>query len=144
MKDDASITVALIASGRSVRITPHGKSMLPLLNGKTDTVVVGPLQGAPKKGALVLYREAGGDLAVHRVMRAQAEAGVCDILGDGNEMPERGVPLTDVYGRVERICRNGREFSTQNLFYLFYVWVWTHTKRFRRRLLQLAEKYTKA
>ena len=140
MIEDASITVALIAEGHTVRLTPQGTSMLPLLNGKTDSVVVGPLQGAPKAGDLVFYRDANGTLVVHRVLQTNEAAGTCDIMGDGNLSVERGIPLTDVYGRADRICRNGREFSARNIFYLVYVLIWTHTKRFRRRLLELVKK----
>ena len=141
MKDDASITAALIAEGHSVRLTPQGTSMLPLLDGRTDSVVVGPLQGTPRRGDLVLYRDANGVLVVHRVLCVHDETGACDLLGDGNVTTERAIPPARIFGRVCRICRSGREFSARNPLYLFYVWVWTHTKRFRRRLLQLAEKY---
>ncbi|MBR4726858.1 MAG: S24/S26 family peptidase [Clostridia bacterium] len=140
MKDDASITVALIAEGHAVRLTPQGVSMRPLLDGKTDSVVVGPLQGDPKPGDLVLFREAGGLLAVHRVLCVRGESGACDLLGDGNITPERDVPLRNVFGRVERICRRGREFSVRHPFYRIYVLIWMHTRRYRKKLLRLLAK----
>lgn len=142
MKDEPSITAALLASGRSVRVTPQGKSMLPLLDGKMDSVVVNPLRGSPKRGDLALYREPGGELVLHRITRVYAEKGVCDVRGDGNLGLEK-VPIACMYGVAGRICRKGREFSVRHPLYLAYVWGWCHTRRFRKKLLKLYQKYQK-
>ena len=136
MKDDASITAALISAGRSVRITPHGNSMLPLLDGKNDSVVVGPLRGTPKKGDLVLFRDGEGALVLHRVIRVDAESRACDMLGDGNVTPEREIPPERIIGQAESICRKGRAFSVRHPLFVLYGWIWTHTVRRRARLLR--------
>ena len=137
MMEKPSITAALIASGRPMRLTPRGKSMLPLLDGEKDSVLAASFPGLPRKGDVVLYRDRSGALAVHRVIRVDKAGNCCDLLGDGNLAVEKAIPGENIYGRVERICRRGKDFSVRHPLYRLYGFAWVALRRYRKKLFRL-------
>ena len=136
MSDRLSVTEALIQSGNQMRIVPQGTSMLPLLDGEKDSVVVASLCSPPEKFSLVLYRDDHDALVVHRVVNVCVETQTCVLLGDGNIALERDIPFSRICGVVTRICRHGCEFSVKHPFYLLYVYLWHMACRYRRHLLR--------
>ena len=135
MTEPLSVTEALVLSGKTLRLVPRGRSMLPLLDGESDSVVVVPLRSLPKRFSLALYRDAEDALVVHRVVAVHGETGTCDLLGDGNLRIERDVPLSSLCGVVERIRRRGHEFSVNHPVYKLYTYLWYILLLCRKRLL---------
>lgn len=140
---DLSILASLLLTGHSIRVTPHGRSMRPLLNGVSDRVDVEPLSGMPQENDLVFYRDQSGALAVHRVCCVHAESDCADMLGDGNLVTEYAIPLTDVYGRVSVIHRGDRDISVKDAGYRRYVRFWRKALPVRRYLLKAYELFCK-
>ena len=56
--------------GQKIKFTPSGTSMLPMLDGKNDTVTFAPKPDKLKKYDVAFYRrKKSGQLVLHRVVR---------------------------------------------------------------------------
>ena len=58
-----------LESGQSVRFSPKGVSMLPMLRQGRDQVTLTALHGSPKKYDILLYRRGNGSFVLHRVVK---------------------------------------------------------------------------
>ena len=61
---------SLPAAGQSVRFSPRGVSMLPMLRQGRDSVVLSPAPKQLRKYDLPLYRRDDGSYVLHRVVKA--------------------------------------------------------------------------
>lgn len=95
-----ALVESLLKEGLAVRMAAEGNSMRPTY-GSPSEVVIRPLgvEGI-KPGETVLYRNASGDLRLHRVMRIDKDAGVVSLKGDASPDQVERVPLEDVLGTV--------------------------------------------
>ena len=62
-----------LSAGGSVRFSPHGTSMLPMLKDGRDQVVLSPLPDKLKKYDLPLYRRENGQYVLHRIVKVVPE-----------------------------------------------------------------------
>ena len=69
-----------LEAGQSVRFSPRGVSMLPMLRQGIDSVVLSPLPGALRKYDLPLYRYPSGKYVLHRIVKVREQAYLC--MGD--------------------------------------------------------------
>jgi hypothetical protein len=91
----------LLARGTRVRMAVGGRSMAPRLRDN-DIVTIEPLTGTSVHfGELVLFRNAGGALVLHRVLRRWR--GHLQTGGDASIRLDRAVARERVLGRVCRI-----------------------------------------
>lgn len=109
----------LLAGGRIVRINPQGTSMLPLLRGGRDGILLTAVSGPLKKNDVVLYRRANGQFILHRIIRA-GEHDTYDIRGDHQLIAENGVPQSAILAIMTGFVRNGRPHSTDETGYKLY------------------------
>ena len=128
-----------LASGGTVRLPITGTSMLPLLVAGRDTVVLGAVGGPLQKYDLPLYRRADGAFVLHRVVAVE-QPGVYTMCGDNQWVKEPGVRQAQLIGRVERICRRGREFPVTAARYRAYCRLWALLWPVRRYLVALRGK----
>ena len=77
---------ATLAAGDSARVQVAGTCMAPLINDG-DHVVIEALTGPPRRGDIVVARDAQGELVCHRVLSVS---------------PEHLLLAGDVRGRLER------------------------------------------
>lgn len=118
-----------LAAGRSVRLSPRGVSMLPMLRQGRDSVVLSPITGRLKRYDLPLYRRDNGQYVLHRVVRA-GESYTC--MGDNQFVPEPGLRHEQMLAVVTAFTRGGREYSTANVGYRLYCRVWCAVRPVRR------------
>lgn len=100
-------------TGASVRFSPSGVSMLPILRQGKDSVLLSPLSGPLKRFDLPLYQRTDGKYILHRVVDVQGSHYVCR--GDNQReyeivYPEQILAVVTAFWRSERrIELNSRE-----------------------------------
>lgn len=93
----------LLREGKSVRFMPRGTSMRPFIEGGQDSVEVAPVDGAIRRGDIVLAHW-GNDYVLHRVYRiAERPERPYILMGDGNLHEQECCSEADVVGRVTQI-----------------------------------------
>lgn len=115
--------------GQTVRFSPRGTSMLPMLRQGLDTVTLSPAPERLRKFDLPLYRRENGQYVLHRVIRA-GSAYTC--MGDNQFAPEPGVGHDQVIALVTAFSRDGREYSVHSPAYWFYCRLWHFSRPVRR------------
>lgn len=95
----------LLATGKEVRFTPSGVSMRPYIEGDRDSVILTPLNRAPRVGDILLAEVetlcGNKTYVLHRLIRIEDETLV--LQGDGNLAGEELCNAADIIGRVTRI-----------------------------------------
>lgn len=106
-----------LAAGESVRFTPHGISMRPMLEGGRDKVVLSPVTGKLKKYDLPLYRRDNGQYVLHRIVGV-GETYTCR--GDNQMYNESGIRQEQLLAVVTEFARKGKTYSVTDPCYLLY------------------------
>jgi hypothetical protein len=92
-----------IADGRSVRFRLKGTSMLPLLRGDKDEIILYPCKPADLHPLdVILFRYKGNHL-LHRIIKIDGNH--LYIQGDGSFMAKEECDVKDVVGKVHAIVR---------------------------------------
>lgn len=118
-----------LADGHSVRFSPMGVSMLPMLRQGRDSVVLSPVPERLKKYDLPLYRRDDGKYVLHRIVEA-GETYTC--VGDNQFALERGLRHDQMIACVTAFNRGGRDISTENPLYRAYCAIWHCSRPWRR------------
>ena len=118
-----------LSIGQSVRFSPKGISMLPMLRQGRDSVVLSPLPERLKKYDLPLYRRANGQYVLHRIVEV-GETFTC--LGDNQFVPEPGVTREQMIGIVAGFYRDDQFHDVREWEYRLYSRVWYHSRHLRR------------
>ncbi len=109
-----------LAKGNSVTCFTVGISMRPLLRERQTHVTLAP-PSSFRRGDILLYKRANGQLVLHRLIRRRGD--ICLIRGDNTYGLEK-VPADRVIGVVTHIYRRGRLFAVENRLYSAYVALW--------------------
>ncbi len=117
-----------LSAGRSVRFSPSGNSMLPMLREGIDSVVLSPLPDKLKKYDLPLYKRTSGQYVLHRVINT-GETYTC--IGDNQFYKETGLYHNQMIALVTAFSRNGRDISTNNFGYRIYCRLWHYSRPVR-------------
>lgn len=118
-----------LAEGQSVRFSPRGVSMLPMLRQGLDTVTISPLPRKLKKYDLPLYQRDDGHYVLHRIIRV-GETYTC--IGDNQFVKETGVRADQMIGLVTEFTRGEKPISVKDWRYRLYCRIWAMS-RFPRR-----------
>ncbi len=115
-------------SGRRVRFSPRGVSMLPMLRQGIDCVTLSPVTGALKKYDLPLYKRENGQYVLHRVI-AVGDTYTC--MGDNQFDPEPGLRHEQIIAVVTAFTRGKKEYSVNDWRYWFYCRFWHYSRPVR-------------
>ncbi len=121
-----------LSEGRSVRLSPSGISMLPMLRQGIDSVVLSSLTGKLKKYDLPLYQRDNGQYVLHRIVKS-GDTYTC--IGDNQFGRETGLRYDQFIGIVTAFYRKNHKICVTNPAYQIYCRIWHYT-RFVRRILQ--------
>lgn len=130
-----------LAAGQTVRFSPMGVSMLPMLREGQDSVVLSPAPERLRKYDLPLYRRDNGAYVLHRVT-AVGETYTC--IGDNQFVCEPGIRQDQIIAVVTQFRRKGREHSVTEPGYRLYCILWYHSRPIRhfcRRLLRWIRRH---
>lgn len=117
-----------LAAGKTVRFSPKGTSMLPMLRQGIDTVTLSPLPGRLEKYDLPLYRRDNGQYVLHRIVDA-GETYTC--VGDNQFETEPGVRQDQLIAVVSGFTRGGREYGVTDHSYRLYCRFWHYSRPVR-------------
>lgn len=117
-----------LAAGKTVRFSPRGISMLPMLRQGVDSVVLSPLPEKLEKYDLPLYQRDDGHYVLHRIVKA-GETYTC--IGDNQFDFEPGLRRDQMIALVTTFTRGDREIPVTDLRYRIYcrVWHWSRSGR---------------
>ena len=135
LDDVMPIMEETLAAGQSVRFSPRGISMLPLLRQGIDSVVISPLPETLKKYDLPLYRRDDGKYILHRIVEVGE---TCTCIGDNQFAPEAGVRRDQMIALVTGFYRDEKYHSVDEPAYRLYCRFWHYSRpirHFTRRAL---------
>ena len=118
-----------LAAGKTVRFSPRGTSMLPMLRQGKDQVVLSPLPEKLKKYDLPLYQRKNGQFVLHRIVGV-GDTYTC--LGDNQFDVEPGLGHEQMIALVTAFTRDGREIPVTAWHYRLYCRLWYHSRPIRR------------
>ena len=132
-----------LESGKTVRFSPRGISMLPMLRQGIDSVELSPLPQRLKKYDLPVYRYPSGKYVMHRVVAVREDHYLC--LGDNTYEYEK-IRHDQMIAVVSAFKRGEKRIGVEALSYRVYCRVWVasyplrkllkRVKNFLRRLLK--------
>ena len=122
----------LLAAGKTVRFSPRGTSMLPLLRQGLDTVTLAPITGHPQKYDVLLYQRDNGQYILHRMVKVGETH---TFIGDNQFVYERGVREDQLIAVVTGFSRGEKACSVTSFGYRCYCRIW-HYSRFLRRVFR--------
>ena len=118
-----------LVAGQTVRFSPMGISMLPMLRQGIDSVVLSPVPEKLKKYDLPLYQRHDGKYVLHRIIRA-GDTYTC--MGDNQFQPEPGLHHDQMLALVTAFYRDERQIRCDSLMYQLYCRIWHYSRPVRR------------
>ncbi len=132
MEELVPLFIEQLNAGGTVKFSPRGNSMRPMLRHGIDTVELSLISERIKKYDLMLYRRDNGKYVIHRVIKTGDNY---NCIGDNQYFVERGVRRDQMIAIVSAFSRNGKEYTVKNIGYILYCRFWHYT-RFPRRVLR--------
>ena len=126
-----------IAEGKSVRFSPRGISMLPMLRQGVDSVILSAVPEKLHKYDLPLYQREDGKYVLHRIVKVE-ETYTC--MGDNQFEAEPGLQHCQMIAMVTAFTRGDREIPVTALSYRFYCRFWHYSRPVRHILRQVKNK----
>ena len=130
-----------LALGESVKFSPRGVSMLPMLRQGVDSVVISPLPAQLKMYDIPLYQRDNGQYVLHRVV-AVGDSYTC--IGDNQYVYEYGVRHDQLIGVVTAFYRGEKCHKTDEIAYRVYCAIWYKSREIRhfvRRALRWIKRH---
>lgn len=117
-----------LSNGQSVRFSPRGISMLPMLRQGIDSVVLSPAPEILKKYDLPLYQREDGKYILHRIIGA-GNTYIC--IGDNQFVQEPGIRREQILALVTGFYRGDIYHSMEEPGYRLYcrLWHWSRPVR---------------
>lgn len=117
-----------LAAGKTVKFSPRGISMLPMLRQGIDSVVLSPRPEKLKKYDLPLYQRDDGHYILHRIVKA-GERYTC--IGDNQFDFEPGLRHDQMIAIVSGFYRGDQFHSVNEFGYRCYCRFWHHSRGLR-------------
>lgn len=119
-----------LAAGNTVRFSPRGTSMRPMLRQGRDVVILSAVKGPLRKYDIPFYQRDDGAYVLHRVVKC-GETYTC--IGDNQYELEPGIRQDQLIAVLSGFVRGGKYIPVTNLGYRIYSRLW-HWSRPARRL----------
>ena len=118
-----------LSTGQSVRFSPMGVSMLPMLRQKKDSVVLAAPPEKLKKYDLPLYVRDNGKYILHRIIEAGDSYTCC---GDNQFQMETGIRHDQIIAVVTGFYREDKYISVTDRRYRAYCRLWDKSRSARK------------
>ena len=117
-----------LSAGQSVRLSPTGISMLPMLRQGIDSVVLSPVPEKLQKYDLPLYQRENGKYVLHRIIHA-GHTYTC--MGDNQFKPEPDLRHEQMIAVVTAFYRGEEKHDVTEPGYRLYCrfWHWSRPLR---------------
>ena len=117
-----------LSAGQSIKFSPRGISMLPMLRQGIDCVILSPLPDNLQKYDIPLYQRENGQYVLHRIVEA-GETYTC--IGDNQFVKESGLRHDQMIAVVTAFCRGESEYLVSNPGYWLYCRFWHYSRPVR-------------
>lgn len=117
-----------LSAGKTVKFSPRGISMLPMLRQGVDSVILSPVPEKLHKYDLPLYQRDDGHFVLHRIVKT-GETYTC--IGDNQFDFEQGLRHDQMIALVTAFTRDGREIAVTNIWYGLYCRFWHYSRPLR-------------
>ena len=117
-----------LREGKTVKFSPRGVSMLPMLRQGIDSVVLSPVPEKLKKYDLPLYQRDDGKYILHRIVEV-GQTYTC--IGDNQFDYETGVRHDQIIAVVTSFTRGQQLHSVDEMPYRLYCRIWHHSRGIR-------------
>ncbi len=114
--------------GQTVRFSPRGISMLPMLRQGIDNVILSPLPEKLKKYDIPLYQRSDGQYVLHRIVKV-GQTYTC--IGDNQFQLEPGLRRDQMIAVVTAFSRGKTQYSVHSPAYWLYCRVWHYSRPLR-------------
>lgn len=128
MEDLAPLIKEVCKTGGSLRFSPRGTSMLPMLRQGIDSVVVSPLPDVLSKYDIPLYRRDDGKYILHRIVDV-GDTYTC--MGDNQFAAEKHLRHDQMIALVTGFYRGEKYHSVREPGYLLYTRFWHYSRPIR-------------
>lgn len=129
-----------LKAGQSVRFSPKGISMLPLLRQGRDSVLLSFPPEKLKKHDIVLYQRENGMYVLHRIIEVQEDGRVYTCIGDNQFVKEPGLCREQMIAVVTAFTRGKREHSVKEPVYRMYCSLWHGSRPLRYFVFRVVRK----
>lgn len=117
--------------GKNVSFVPRGQSMMPMIKGGEDLLILRKHEGRLHLFDVALYYRRDIDAyVVHRVVGFKKDKTYV-MLGDNNFQREYGISDDDVIGVVINYYHKGKMHSVTSFTYKVYCEFWYYSRPFR-------------
>lgn len=137
MRELAQILSLQLEKGGQAKLTVTGCSMVPMLYGYRDWVMLVPADAPCKRGDVILYQRENGQYVLHRIIALSGQDYICS--GDNQAMREP-VSREQVMAVVESFCRKGKRYTGKAVSYRIYKWIWVNLFCFRKPYIFVRRK----
>ncbi len=127
----------IVDAGGCVKLTVTGKSMLPTLVEKRDSVIL-VKPDKLKKTDIVLYQRTNGDYVLHRIVKIGKDG--LHMCGDNQTAIEFPILPKQVIAVVSAIVRKGKMIEKSNLGYKISAKIWSNFISLRPFMLRTVTK----
>lgn len=117
-----------LVAGKTVKFSPRGISMLPMLRQGVDSVVLSPILKELKKYDLPLYQRDNGKYVLHRIVKV-GDTYTC--IGDNQFEYEHGLRHDQMIAVVSAFYREDRYISVSDWRYRIYCRFWHYSRGLR-------------
>ena len=114
-----------LSRGQTVKFSPRGISMLPLIREGKDSVTLSSITRPLRKYDIALYQRDNGKYILHRIIHV-GKTYTC--MGDNQFVKETGVRHDQMIGLVTTFTRGEKTISVEDWRYRLYCRVWAVTR----------------
>ncbi len=114
---------------QTVRLSPQGVSMLPLLRQEKDSVELSPLPAKLHPYDIVFYQRPNGAYVLHRLVKVGEKH--LTFIGDHQFVYEYGVEPEWCIAVVSALYRGKCRFTPRHPLYRLYCRLWHHSRPLR-------------
>ena len=112
----------LVEEGKEVGMRIAGNSMAPFLVHERDYIFFQKPDRELKKGDMVFYERRNGQFVMHRIYKA-TERGFM-IVGDAQTEIEPFIQPEQIFARITKVNRKGKELTEKDFCWKFFQYVW--------------------
>lgn len=127
----------LLASGKTIKISPQGYSMYPLfIPGRDKACIESTNFSSLKRGDVILYRRDHSILVLHRIWKITDNS--LYMVGDNQTEIEGPLRADQVRGKLTGFIRNGKFIDVKNPLYRFLSSFWLFLRPIRPFVWRIA------
>ena len=134
-REYVSVLQELTEEGRTVSLLISGNSMLPFLVHERDYIFFRKPENGLKKGDMVFFRRDTGEYVMHRICKVKDDQYF--IVGDAQNVIEGPVRRDQIFAKIIRVERKGRQIGPGNFWWEFFEHIWINLIPFRRMLVRI-------